>query len=74
MPKIILEKSEIGWNVEFGELSSDSLSNDEALACVASILFGGCTRPLYLMDPIRNMLWESKYKPHPLLLTEAVEP
>lgn len=68
--KIELEKTETGWLVRYGELWEDSLSLDEALGCVASIMFTG--KAPYLKNDLQHFLWNIHYCPSelPKLLPE----
>ena len=67
--KIELEKHEsFGWKVRYGDYWEDRLTLDEALGCVASIMFTG--KAPYLKNPIEHALWDLRYDPGPPLLTE----
>jgi hypothetical protein len=67
--KIELEKQEHGWFVRYGSVWEHSLSLDEVLGCVASILFTG--RAMYLRTDFQHAIWNEHYRPAKLL-TEHV--
>jgi hypothetical protein len=69
--KIELEKQEFGWLVRCGDLWEDSLCLDEALGCVASLMFTG--HAPYLKNDFDHAIWDSKYGFHPPLITEKAE-
>lgn len=68
--RIELEKQETGWLVRYGYLWEDRLCLDEALGCVASIMFTG--RAPYLKNEWEHVIWNLKYDP-PKLLPERAE-
>jgi len=68
--RIVLEKQDNGWLVRYGEFWEDRLCLDEALGCVASIMFTG--HAPYLKNELQHYLWNSRYAPNdlPKLLPE----
>jgi hypothetical protein len=68
--KIELEKLETGWRVRWGQLWEDRLCLDEALGCVASIMFTG--HAPYLKNELQHFLWNARYGDIQHLLTEEI--
>jgi hypothetical protein len=65
--RIVVTKEEIGYKVESGLLSEDSLCPEEALWCVVSLLTGSGRG--FLRTEFEHAMWDARYGDSPKLLT-----